>query len=389
PPEARASVFAYRQLAVLVGGGLGPLVAGGIAALFVWQVAFIAIAIPGLVIAIVAFVFMREPVRGVQERLALGADAEVAETAERPPSLGESFRVAWSVRTLRRIIYALPFLVGAGLAILTLISLYYDEVFNVGPGMRGVLVGLQQAFAIAGLLVGGALANRMLRERAGRVITYGGTMAILAGVGLGGVAVAPFLWLAVVFTCVFGFAGAILLPATQALLSLVIPARIRGFGLALGTASIVPGYLIFVAAGAIGDHFGLRGGIFVLVPVFMVGAFILMSGGATVQSDIRAATAAALAEQESRQAKERGEAKLLVCRDVDVHYGPVQVLFNVDFDVEEGEIVALLGTNGAGKSTLLRAISGLAAASNGAVFYDGEDITHLPPHEHAARGIVV
>src|SRR5438093_8820685 len=73
---------------------------------------------------------------------------------------------------------------------------------------------------------------------------------------------------------------------------------------------------------------------------------------------------------------------------LDVAYGQVQVLFNVDFEVEDGEIVALLGTNGAGKSTLLRAISGLTPPSNGAVFYDGEDITYLPPHEHAARGIV-
>jgi branched-chain amino acid transport system ATP-binding protein len=56
--------------------------------------------------------------------------------------------------------------------------------------------------------------------------------------------------------------------------------------------------------------------------------------------------------------------------------------------VEEGEIVALLGTNGAGKSTLLRAICGLTTPSNGAVFYDGTDITYLPAHEHAEHGIV-
>src|SRR5205814_7761895 len=55
---------------------------------------------------------------------------------------------------------------------------------------------------------------------------------------------------------------------------------------------------------------------------------------------------------------------------------------------EDGEIIALLGTNGAGKSTLLRAISGLTAPSNGAIFFDLEDITHLPASEHASRGII-
>jgi len=60
---------------------------------------------------------------------------------------------------------------------------------------------------------------------------------------------------------------------------------------------------------------------------------------------------------------------------VDVAYGPVQVLFGVDFDVERGEIVALLGTNGAGKSTLLKALSGLIAPTAGTVTFDGRDIT--------------
>ncbi len=66
---------------------------------------------------------------------------------------------------------------------------------------------------------------------------------------------------------------------------------------------------------------------------------------------------------------------LVECKGLDVAYGPVQVLFGVDFDVNEGEIVALLGTNGAGKSTLLKAVSGLLTASAGKVFLDGHDIT--------------
>ncbi len=66
---------------------------------------------------------------------------------------------------------------------------------------------------------------------------------------------------------------------------------------------------------------------------------------------------------------------MVECKGLDVAYGPVQVLFGVDFEVTEGEIVALLGTNGAGKSTLLKAVAGLISPSAGKVSLDGHDIT--------------
>src|SRR5205807_9050226 len=109
----------------------------------------------------------------------------------------------------------------------------------------------------------------------------------------------------------------ILLPTGQALLSLVVPARTRGMGLALATVAIIPDYLIFVISGAIGDHFGLRGGVLVLVPVFLIGAAILLSAGSTVAADIRASSAAAIAAHTSRDAKKQGQTKLLISRDLD------------------------------------------------------------------------
>jgi branched-chain amino acid transport system ATP-binding protein len=78
---------------------------------------------------------------------------------------------------------------------------------------------------------------------------------------------------------------------------------------------------------------------------------------------------------------------LLECRGVDVSYGPVQILFGVDFDVEEGEIVALLGTNGAGKSTLLKAVCGLVKPKRGTVTFNGEDVTDLPADVTTHRGV--
>ncbi|MDT5257626.1 MAG: hypothetical protein QOD10_2706, partial [Mycobacterium sp.] len=80
--------------------------------------------------------------------------------------------------------------------------------------------------------------------------------------------------------------------------------------------------------------------------------------------------------------------RLLGIEGVDVAYGQVQVLFDVDLDVGEGEIIALLGTNGAGKSTVLRAASGLVEPSRGRIVLDGVDITGMAPHKIAALGMI-
>src|SRR3954453_23167736 len=68
-------------------------------------------------------------------------------------------------------------------------------------------------------------------------------------------------------------------------------------------------------------------------------------------------------------------------------YGRVEVLWDVDIEVGEGEIVALVGSNGAGKTTLLRAISGLIDATEGAISFDGQPIAGLRPEEVVKRGI--
>jgi ABC-type branched-subunit amino acid transport system ATPase component len=82
-----------------------------------------------------------------------------------------------------------------------------------------------------------------------------------------------------------------------------------------------------------------------------------------------------------------GGGALLETRGVDVAYGQVQILFGVDFQVHEGEIVALLGTNGAGKSTLLKAVCGLVKPKRGTVHFAGEDITNLPADVTTHRGV--
>ncbi len=78
---------------------------------------------------------------------------------------------------------------------------------------------------------------------------------------------------------------------------------------------------------------------------------------------------------------------LLELSQLDVHYGAVQALRGVSFQVGEGEIVTLIGANGAGKSTTLRAVSGMLKPSAGHIRYGGQEIAGLKPHKLVARGL--
>jgi branched-chain amino acid transport system ATP-binding protein len=78
---------------------------------------------------------------------------------------------------------------------------------------------------------------------------------------------------------------------------------------------------------------------------------------------------------------------LLEVSDLDVRFGKVQVLDQVDFEVRRGERIALLGTNGAGKSTILRAVSGLIPIAGGSVRWKGEDITGMPAEQLVRKGL--
>jgi branched-chain amino acid transport system ATP-binding protein len=78
---------------------------------------------------------------------------------------------------------------------------------------------------------------------------------------------------------------------------------------------------------------------------------------------------------------------LLEVDDIHTYYGHIEALKGVSLNVEEGEIVTLIGSNGAGKSTTLRSISGLTPARDGAVRFDGQDITRIPPQDIVQMGI--
>jgi branched-chain amino acid transport system ATP-binding protein len=78
---------------------------------------------------------------------------------------------------------------------------------------------------------------------------------------------------------------------------------------------------------------------------------------------------------------------LLEIDDIHTYYGGIEALKGISVEVEEGEVVTLIGANGAGKSTTLRSISGLTPPRQGSIKFDGHDISDTPPQDIVKRGI--
>jgi branched-chain amino acid transport system ATP-binding protein len=78
---------------------------------------------------------------------------------------------------------------------------------------------------------------------------------------------------------------------------------------------------------------------------------------------------------------------MLKVEEIYVNYGPIKALQSVSFQINEGEIVALIGANGAGKTTILNTISNIVPSVSGKVIYQGKEITRTPPHEIVKLGI--
>ena len=78
---------------------------------------------------------------------------------------------------------------------------------------------------------------------------------------------------------------------------------------------------------------------------------------------------------------------LLNVKNLEVHYGVIKAIKGISFEVNEGEIVALIGANGAGKTSTMHAISGLLNSKSGLIEFDGKDISKMPAHKIVAEGL--
>jgi branched-chain amino acid transport system ATP-binding protein len=387
PSRSRARVIAFLSATGKTGALVSTPIVGFILLRYGWRQATFSLALMAMVVSALTFL-LREPVRGGVDRLEMGVSPEAAAIAQPPPSFQEAIRGAWAIRTLRLQAMAGFTLSLAGTPVTVVIGLISAQKFGLDPFQRSLISTVTLAASLPTVLIAGALSDRLLARKPSTVVVLLASMVFFNAFSLLVTALAPSLVLMVVFQVLGSMASSALGPASFTVMSLVVPARYRATGMQIFTPFSLAGLLLAPALTQLGQNSSADRVLLLFIPVMCVGGLIYFASAASVARDIRAARAASLAQAESERARQERQNKILVCRDVDVAHGDVQILFGVDLDVREGEIVALVGTNGAGKSTLLRAICGLHPAENGAIFFDGHDITHVPAHENARDGIV-
>ena len=298
-----------------------------------------------------------------------------------PPSFAEGWRMVWKIETLRRIWYSLPFLATA------LIGFVVARRPALRAGVRPRRAGawLRRRFGRAGPA---RRADRRAPVSApsccardpGLVLRLLSTVAGWSSVQRW--SSSPWRQrsgVAIVANAVIAGALAVLGPGILAALSLCIPPRARSIGFSVGALWVIPGLVILPIIGAVGDRWGIRWGMLVMVPIFLDRRLRHRLRG----QQRHRATSPRSGQPPLRASEAASSAARAVpsCCSSATSRSPTATCRSSRRRLRggRGQIVALLGTNGAGKSTLLKAISGLVEADHGAVIFDGRDITHAPP----------
>lgn len=294
-PAARLKVFAAHRLASSAGQVAGPVLAGLLASALGWRAPFLVFALPTLVLVVLAL-RLREPVRGVYERRAAGADEVTAQREEAAEGVWSTMRVLWRVRTVRRIWAAAPFLGIALFGVPNLLSLVYEDVFGLTAAHRGLVAAGVEPLQIVGIFAAMPVVARISRGRPGLLLAFVAVVGVADGLLLVILAYAPHVAVAVAVHALLAASIGTLVPAFLALVSLVAPPRVRSVAFSTMSLFAIPGLAVFLPMiGAVSDALGIQASMLVLVPVSILAGLLVASAARFVADDIDAVRSDSLA----------------------------------------------------------------------------------------------
>jgi ABC-type branched-subunit amino acid transport system ATPase component len=310
--------------------------------------------------------------------------------------LGSAVTRLLRVRSLYFELVAVAILGFAGTGAPLFGNLFFIDKFHLDTASRGEVYAIIGLAAFLGLPIAYVFGDRYFRRAPQRPLVIAG-ICITAYGGLFVLSLyVPQLWLCVTLQFLAQAAVSPLAICIFLTLAATTPPEMRTICFAMfGVYSLVfGGFTGSVLLGAVSDAIGGLHGIVVsltiIFPVCAVGGLLLLIGSRYVRRDITLVIEDVLeryAEGKRRQAG--GGIPALQIHNLDFFYGTNQVLFDVNLEIEEGEMVALLGTNGAGKSTLLRAVSGLSHPHRGVVRLFGMNSTYLEPEQIIDEGVAL
>jgi ABC-type branched-subunit amino acid transport system ATPase component len=271
----------------------------------------------------------------------------------------------------------------------TFISFFLEERWNLGPGARGGFFAFYAGVGVIALLLYGGRGEKQFRESPALVTRASGYLLAIGVlfIAIGGLM--PAFWPMIVCFGLSGACIALLTPLLGISMLSIIPSHMRPHAQALvGIFTAIGGLAGGLLLGGIEEQYGLVGTMVSIAVPGVLGALIIASAGKLIASDLDRMIDEVLEDEEIRRLKAAGShLPMLAARGIDFSYGQLQVLFDVDFTVDDGEMVALLGVNGAGKSTLLKVISGIGLPTRGSVRYRGQEITYLDAERRLRLGI--
>jgi ABC-type branched-subunit amino acid transport system ATPase component/predicted MFS family arabinose efflux permease len=375
-PKVRAKALGVHAQANTVGAIVGALGAGAVGALFGWRAAFVALAVPTLV-TILLVRRLPEPPRGAFERV---------ETPE-PLPVREVFPRLAAIRSQRYVWIAGIWVVGGGtLGSLLILPFYFKDTYGIGPFGVGVIGAVAGLGAMVSTFVGARIAQDRLNEAPRVGVRWIASVMFVACGMLGVLGLAPTLWVTIpLLFALFALFG-LIAPLLAAVGTLIAPPELRSSAYAIGQIIWLLGAIPALIIALIAEEAGYGWAFAVAAAVMLRGVFHVLTVARYIDADVARRDPAHVDAAE--RTAEDGSVLLLETQGLTVSYDGVQVLFGVDLQIREGEIVALLGTNGAGKSTTLNAINGLVEPDGGNVWFDGVPITGEPPERTTARGIV-
>lgn len=293
------------------------------------------------------------------------------------------------IPTVRRL--AVGFLVFGILLIpyTTFLSFHLDEKWGMDAGERGMFFAFTATVGVVALLAYGRRGETIFRQNPGHAIDVTGSFLVAAVICILAAALMPwFIAMVALFSAAQALIG-LLAPLLGIAKLSVVESAWRPHVAALIGIFMASGSLlgVFLLSG-VEERFGTAGAMVSLLIPGVVGALIIRSAKDLIADDIDRLIDDTIEDEEVRRLISSGaHVPMLACRNVNFSYGQLQVLFDVNFTVDDDEMVALLGTNGAGKSTLLKVISGIGLPTTGTVRYRGQNVTYLDAERRVRLGI--